>query len=311
MVDKTKSGKAVLIALVFLLLASLACAVDFGNSGGETDISIQQTLVALQMTQTALENIAVDMQPEPTIEKPDPQNTEAPPEEVVTEEPPDIVYEGIGFSFDRNIAQNVIPSTIQGQNMGEDYMPGETYPTHVEFTFNTYAVGEHFHTPMILIYPVEEYRAISPHAADTIDKLKQTLIDQPGSGSMSSLPFLPMWPAAQVFSARVEYFDFQSGSGIRYLTMYGQALYPVDNQNLFYTYQGITDDGRYYIAAVLPLMHLGLPNEGQVDDWLAFEENWENYIADTIAWLEAQDPNMFFPSLENLDAMMASFEINR
>ena len=128
---------------------------------------------------------------------------------------------------------------------------------------------------------------------------------------MSSLPFLPMWPAAQVFSARVEYFDFQNGSGIRYLTMFGQALYPVDNQNLFYTYQGITDDSRYYIAAVLPLMHLGLPNEGQVDDWVAFEANWENYLADTIAWLEAQDPNMFFPSLENLDAMMASFEINR
>ena len=311
MINKSKAGKAVFVGVIVLLLASIACAVDFGNGGEETEISIQQTLVALQITQTALENMQVDAQPEPTIEQPEPQNTEAPPEEENTEEPPDIVYEGIGFSFDRNIAQNVIPSTIQGQNMGEDYMPGETYPTHVEFTFNTYAVGEHFHTPKILIYPVEEYRGISPHAANTIDKLKHTLIDQPGGGSMSSLPFLPMWPAAQVFSARVEYFDFQSGSGIRYLTMYGQALYPVDNQNLFYTYQGITDDGRYYIAAVLPVMHLGLPHEGQVDDWMAFEANWDNYLADTIAWLEAQDPNMFFPSLENLDAMMASFEINR
>lgn len=310
MLEKTHAVKAVYITFLVLFLGTLACAVDFGNDEGEMDVSVQQTLVALQMTQAALENQAFDPPVEPTIEQPDPQTAEVPIEEV-TEEPPDIVYEGIGFSFDRNIAQNVIPTTVQGQNMGEDYMPGETYPTHVEFSFNTYAVGDHFHTPKILIYPVDEYRAISPLASDIIDNLKQTLIEQPGGGSMSNLPFLPMWPAAQIFSARVEYFDFQNGSGIRYLTMYGQALYPVDNQNLFYTYQGITHDNRYYIAAVLPVMHLGLPNEGQVDDWAAFEANWENYLADTISWLESQDPNMFFPSMENLDAMMASFEINR
>jgi len=308
MIKMTRARKLVIITLMALFLGTLACSVDFGNGGGDTDASAQQTLSALQMTQTALEN-----QEQPvtaTEESVDPQTEEVTTEEVM-EEPPDIVYEGIGFSFGPNIAQNVTPATLQGQNLGEESMPSETYPTHFQFTFDSYAVGEHFHTPKILIYPVADYQAISPYAADIIDNLKQTLITQPGGGPISDLPFLPMWNAAQIFSARVSYFDFQNGSGVRYLTMYGQALWPVNNQSLFYTYQGITNDNRYYICAVLPITHTGLPFEGQVDDFIAFDENWDSYIADTLAWLESQAPNSFFPSMEQLDAMMASFEINR
>lgn len=308
MIEMTRTRKMVFIALMALFLGTLACSVDFGNGGGDQDASTQQTLAALQLTQNALENQEPPVAP--TEEAPVPQTEEAAPEEI-TEEPPDILYEGIGFSFGPNIAQNVTPATIQGQNLGEESMPSETYPTHFEFTFDAYAVGNHFHNPRILIYPVADYQSISPYAADIIDNLKQTLITQPGGGPISDLPFLPMWNAAQIFSARVSYFDFQNGSGVRYLAMYGQALWPVDNQNLFYTYQGLTSDNRYYLAAILPVTHMGLPNEGQVDDFIAFEENWDTYIADTLAWLEAQDPNTFFPSLNDLDAMMASFEINR
>jgi hypothetical protein len=309
MPKKSQAPKMVFIAVSALLLGTLACALDFGNSGDGSEISVQQTLVALRITQAALENQEADPPPDPPVNTEEPQ-PEEPQTEAVPTEPPDIVFEGAAFSYDQSLAQSITPARIQGQNMGEEVMPSETYPTHLEFTLNGYAVREHFHTPRILIYPVEDYRAISPYADDIIDALKQTLISKPGGGSLSDLPFLPMWNAAQVFSARVEYFSFQNGSGVRYLSMYGQALWPVDNQNLFYTYQGLTDDSQYYICAILPITHNGLPNEGQVDDWAAFEANWENYIADTLTWLEAQDPNSFFPSLNTLDAMLASFEIN-
>jgi len=61
------------------------------------------------------------------------------------------------------------------------------------------------------------------------------------------------------------------------------------------------------------VIHMGLPNDGsnEVDDWEEFSNNFDTYLTDTIAWLEAQDPNTFFPSLNVLDEMMASFEINR
>jgi len=310
MLKISQSGKILLIVVLTLLLGTLACAIDFGNSGGDPDVSVQQTLVALQMTQTALENQADEVPEEPAEEAADPQTEEVVTEEIA-EEPPDILFEGIGFSYDDSVAQSVNPATVQGQDMGEDYMPGETYPNHVMFNFSGYAAGERFHNPRIFIYPVGDYQAMSPYAADIIDSLKQTLINKPAGGSPSNMPFLPLWNAAQIFSAKVDYFNFKNGSGVRYLTMFGQALWPVDNQNLFYTYQGLTDDGRYYITAVLPITHVGLPEQGQIVDYLAFEENWESYIADTIVWLYNQPGESFLPSVDHLDAMMASFEINR
>jgi hypothetical protein len=290
------------VAVLAILLTSLACSIDLGNGNNAEELALQQTAVALQQTQNALENAAVPTEEPPT------QQPVAPVDE------PDVIYEGISFSFDPNIAQGVNMATVPGQNMGEDYMPGETYPTYFEFTFNNYAVADHFHTPKIVIYPVDEYRTISASATERIDALQQAIANHPAGGVISNLPFLPMWPAAQMFSAQVGYFDFQNGSGVRYLTMYGQAIYPVDNQNLFYTYQGLTNDGRYYISAVLPVVHLGLPDDGSIlmeDDYMAFEANWETYINETVNWLNAQEPGSFFPGIDLLDAMMASFMVDR
>jgi len=301
---RSQSFKFVCTAIIAILLSSLACSIDWGNDSGDS-ISAEQTLTALMQTQSALENQVSE----------DTEEVSPPPEDepAVEEELPDVVYEGVSFSFDPSIGINVIPATIPMQDMGEDYMPADTYPTHYEFTFGTYAIGEHFHTPKIIIYPVDEYNAISPYVSESFDGLQQALATQPGGGVNNPLPFLPFWNAAQIFNANVEYFDFQNGSGVRYLTMYGQALYPVDNSNLFYTYQGMTDDGRFYISAVMPVIHMSLPNDGDdiVADWEAFMAGWDAYISDMVDWMNTADPNSFFPSLVILDEMMASFLIDR
>ena len=313
MKTKSPSLSIVMLSLILTLIVTMACSLGTVIQESESeDASIQQTLVALQQTQIALDNQMSSKTLPPT----EPQETtpiEVPtnPLEEIIEEQPDVLFEDISFSFDPSIATSIFPSTIPEQNFGDDYMPGDTYPNHFEFEITGYAVPDHFHDPIIRVYPVEEYRAISTYAGNIIDNLKQTLITRPAGGSPSSIPFLPMWNAAQVFSAKVAYFDFQNGSGIRFVTMYGQALYPVDNQNLFYTYQGITSDGRYYLSAILPITHPGLPNQGQIADWEAFNANWQPYINDTINWLVSQEDNGFTPSLEYLDEIMASFKINR
>ncbi|MDT8382435.1 MAG: hypothetical protein RQ728_09310 [Brevefilum sp.] len=308
MKNQPPSKWIVLCVFLILLFATLACGLDFGQSDETEDIRIQQTIVALQMTQAALED------QEPMVIEETPTEGPAPtPTPTMSAETPDVNFEGISFSYDQNIARTIIPGIIQGQNLGEEHMPGDTYPSYIEFSFDTYAVSDHFHDPKIRIYPVEEYRIINPSAANIIDELQQTLINKPGGGAMSKLPFLPMWNAAQMYSANVEYIDFQNGSGLRYLTMFGQAIYPIDNMNLFYTFQGITDDGRYYISAILPVIHGGLPNDGAslLEDYEGFIENWDNYLAESLTWLEEQTPQSFLPNLEDLDAMMSSFVITR
>ncbi len=296
-----------LAAMLVLLLTSLACVVDLGGSNNDQEsLALEQTRVALQQTQAALDNMGQQEPPtEEVVVNPPPQEEQPPA--------PDVNYEGISFSFDPNITANVYPATIPGQNMGEDYMPGDTYPTYYEFSFGGYAIADHFHTPLINVYPVDEYRAISSSASDIIDNLQWTIANRPPGGALSDLPFLPMWPAAQMFSTKVGYFDFQNGSGVRFLTMYGQAIYPVDNQNMIYTYQGLTNDGRYYISAVLPITNVNLPYDGSTEmgDWQTFQDNWDTYINDTVHWLNDQVPANFTPNLSMLDQMMASFKIDR
>jgi hypothetical protein len=35
---------------------------------------------------------------------------------------------------------------------------------------------------------------------------------------------------------------------MRFITMYGQSVNTVSNQELFYTFQGMTNDQRYYVS---------------------------------------------------------------
>ena len=300
-----KKKSVAIVVFITILMTTIACGLIEDDS---ESLNIQQTNVALQLTIAALESQQPTDPEEPLVEI-----STSIPEPTDTPEAPDFAYEGISFYYDQDVIRSVIPTTIQGQNMGESAPPFETYPTYIEFSLEDYAVSDHFHDPKIRVYPLEEFRIISPYAQETFNKLQQALENRTEGGVSSDLPFLPMFNAAQIFSAKVEYFDFQNGSGLRYLTMYGQGLSPIDNKNLFYTYQGMTSDGQYYISAVLPIINIGLPNDGssQVEDWIAFEENWEIYLSETLTWLEEQAPQNFYPNLEKLDLMMASFEIYR
>jgi hypothetical protein len=316
--DKKRTTLAFLTAVLILALAALACSVDLGD---DDEMSLEQTRVSLQLTQIALES-GNGADPGQGGQENNGSGETAPPTAeptitpTITLEPtdaPDVMYEGISFSYDPAIASGITPATIQGQNLGEDFMPGETYPTHYEFNFVNYAVANHFHTPRILVYPIAEYRAISQPAADTITNLQNTLANRPSAGVNTWLPFLPMWNAGQVFTAQSNYFHFINGSGVRYLTMFAQAIYPVDNENLFYTYQGMTSDGKYYLSAVLPITHPTLPAQGEdiIGNWEDFYNGWDTYLLNTVRELGEQPASSYIPSLELLDQMMASFKIER
>lgn len=236
-----------------------------------------------------------------------------PPTITPTSEPtPNVNANGVSFSFTPGIAQNVtveiIPAASPEQPSG---FPGEVYPQHIKFNFNGYPLSGTFHSPFILVYPAVEYANMDPSAATVINNLKQLLAEKPTSPE--SIPFLPLWNAAQMFRSNVSYITFKNGSGVRFLAMYGQAFYPVNNNSLFYSFQGLTNDGAYYIAAVLPVSHPSLPATGDEipnGDFDAFVANIETYWAETTASLEAQPLNSFTPDISLLDAMFESFTVN-
>jgi hypothetical protein len=308
----------ILATVVTILLVSLACSIGTDQSAQD---DLQSTIVALEITKIFLENqpiqeppppiVQTEPVPLPPIEIPDTPAIEIPEEQ---QDLPDIVFEGIQFSFDPSLAGTITTAAIPGQNLGDDFMPSETYPAHFEFTFNQYAVRDHSRNPKILIFPVEDFRSISAYAHDQFNALQTALVNRPGGSAYSTLPYLPLINAAQLFSAQVNYLDFQNGSGVRYLTMHGQDIFPVDNHHLIYTYQGITQDGRYYISAVFPLTHSELPDDGADligENMMDFYNNWDSYLATTMRFLGEQPLDSFTPSIQLLDEMITSILIER
>ena len=298
-----------MLAVATIILSTLACQLMPINQ----DSNVQQTLASIPITQSALATQVANVTDDPKIEMP---TAEPPLISTTTSEPdmsPSIAYEGVSFYFGPEIAISANAETIPEQDLGEEYMPGDSYPAHYEFTFNDYTVGDHFHWPRIMVFPTDPYRSISPLAGETLDNLQQFLNTQSRAGLNAGLPFLPFWPAAQMFAANIEFFEFQSGTGVRYLSMYGQAAYPVDNTNLFYTFQGLTHDSQYFISAILPVTHPGLPEDGDdiVDDWTTFFDTFETYLSETTAWLDNQPDDFFNPRLNDLDAMIVSIKIDK
>lgn len=183
-------------------------------------------------------------------------------------------------------------------------------PTTIEIRFTDYILPETFHIPAIRIYPVDDFSALDPFVGETITDLQGLLAAE--DPDPERVPFLPVWNAAQMMQAKVQYFEFQNGRGMRFITQYGQAALPINNESAFYAFIGITDDGQFLLSGVLPVSHplfypdaMAEPEEG----WDNFAANYESYIDDLETTLAEEPPESFLPSLGMLDAMMESFLI--
>lgn len=189
----------------------------------------------------------------------------------------------------------------------------ETYPQHTKLTLQGYLLSDKFFTPTITVYPLPRYVELMPDFIPGLVSSLQALIagSPPAEGS---LPFLPVFNAAQVFHAQYEAIPFASGDGIRYLTLFAQYTAPINNHDLFYTYQGMTNDGSYWISAILPINHPILPDNGDNppggESWEDFSNSYETYLDDLTTQLNSQPVDGFTPSITLLDSLVNTITIN-
>jgi hypothetical protein len=191
-------------------------------------------------------------------------------------------------------------------------------PQHLLFTFaDSYAEREPFTRrhelnwlplPQIIVYPADAYAALQEGVGPQIAQLQTLLAERPPAPG-GTLPFLPLLNAAQVLHSGLAYLDFANGAGVRYVTTFSQAASPITSQDLLYTFQGLTDDGRYYVTAVFPVTTTHLPDSLEVDDWDAFSAEFPTYLGQTKATLDELSAADFTPDLTLLDALMSSLRV--
>ncbi len=207
------------------------------------------------------------------------------------------------------------PATASGYNC--ETIPANTEgmelnPQYTQLTLNGYTLADKFFAPHISVYSVQGFTEVYPDQIPSSVAALQALIGGGSTGS-SALPFLPIFPAAQVFHAQYRQLPFQSGEGIRYMTIFAQYFAPVNNHDLFYTYQGLTSDGQYWVSAILPINHPSLPanadNPPGGMSWEEFSNGYDSYSADMTNQLNSQPADSFVPSLNALDALVASIQV--
>jgi hypothetical protein len=278
----TKHSLSVVVIIFTLLSASLACDTGTTDQGLNVETQVALTLEAMGGTPT---------------------------EEPVAEDCTTVEFNGISLCYDPAIAQGTSTSVLPAATSLDN--PWYNVPQIEQIDFTNYVTGEKFHSPRVMVFSVAEYKAVYERAEETISKLQQYIANKPNIPA-DAIPFLPTWNAAQLFRIMPAFISFQNGQGIRFLAEYGQYSAPVNNTDLFYTFQGITNDGNYYVSIILPVTHPSLPADYNVDAALQQEliDNYQGYLDGIIPALSAQPLDSFSPNIALLDAMIQSMTIH-
>jgi hypothetical protein len=221
-----------------------------------------------------------------------------------------------------------IPSSVASGASGKEYPRNDSEdaaywdktPGHLQVSLNDYYVLQgKFHQPQIYVYPAMPYVELVPAAFESMHRLRNVMND-PGILNVDQLPAVPFFNAAQVFASNIQAVSFQNGSGIRFLTEYAQYAAPVNNHELIYHFQGFTNDGEYYIIAILPITApvlaetsdagAPLPPGGIPYPFMADPNaDMHAYYASITDLLNATSPDAFTPSISQLDALIQSIRV--
>jgi hypothetical protein len=157
---------------------------------------------------------------------------------------------------------------------------------------------------------VTNYAKSYPYVHQAANKLRKLLAKRPARFNFNrELNDLPYNNSSGTVQSKLEYLDFKSGKGVLFLTQYSQDVQPspLNNEELTCNFQGLTNDGKYYIAARLAITHPSLPKG--IDSTKQPDPN-RDYIKKEEQLLNSFSDESFQPSLKSLKALIASIRTN-
>ena len=180
-------------------------------------------------------------------------------------------------------------------------------PQHAKITLNLYDLSGTTVEPEILIFRADEYSGYSELTALMIGEIQ----------SLQYTDGQPLDPNLDgpTYTAQIHAINFKNGHGIRYLTQVGQAPAPANNEEMFYYFQGLTNDGQYYVQAILPINAPYLPANSNPDtplpvDGIPFNlDDIPGYFTAITQKLNTTETFGFNPYLDALDEMIESIQV--
>jgi len=229
------------------------------------------------------------------------------------EEAHTVAYDSFSLTFDSALANNVNITQYPGDPA--EFGPGFAEPAHTQFAFyNAFPVPESIGDAIggVRVYRTADFAGYSEHES-RLAALQNLLEERPNLADFealhtedvnaNALPFIPVYPAGQVIRARTQYIETDAVKGIAYLTIYQEVVEPFERA--LWTFQGTSNDGAYYVAAIFNVASDVFPEDSSDFDPARFNE----YRAKMVAWLNEAEPTSFEPALPALEALVKSIKI--
>jgi len=276
------------------VIVTLACSFASVRTATPTPANKVGTIVATTMQ-------ALTAAPSQSVSTPIPNQTDG----------ISVSYENVAFVIPSGMASGTNPETMTAVDTNSG-APWEIAPTHLRFTLTGYQLQGKFFEPQIYVYPANEYAQVNSVASEQIERLKKAVSGSPLL--KETLPNVPFFNAEHIIAANIQLIKFQSGSGVRELTQYDQYPAPINNHELFYHFEGLTDDNKYYIVAILPITAPVLAEDEKPESPIptggvpipASTGPTDVYYFSVTEKLNSLAPDSFTPSLNALDALIQS-----
>jgi hypothetical protein len=221
-------------------------------------------------------------------------------------------YGGLSMTLEPSLPQNVNITRYGGDPYDLQY-PGGPQPERLEFVFyNLLPVPEFaWGSDMVIwLYRTEDFAGYPLHLTE-YENLQALLTDKPELNSAfipdAYLPDLPVATASQVIRSHAAYRETCTYKGISYLSYYAQDVSPFVPGMFFYNFEAISVDGQYYVSVKFRLNTTLFPGEFPANfDYDAFAADYNTYLAESLATIDAASPDDFAPSLTTLDSFIES-----
>ena len=241
-----------------------------------------------------------------------------------------VQFDGVSFRYDPNVFGDVKNEIVPECRLEKpDSRPDYVAPAHVRFTFD---LGSEHNKAELSVYPLAEFPTVYAVNSEMVDSirdqikiLKLVLKNQSYRDADGDIPHLPYRDASDTFFVKVRRLDFSGGKGIVSVTHWTHGVDLVSNRNLLYRFEGITDDGKYYVTAETPVSVTFLPN-GSVEEFEGFtwqmiieagqgnpssKKRYDAYIESITNRLEKLGPNDFQPHLEKFESIIKSLKVTK
>lgn len=235
-----------------------------------------------------------------------------------------VAFKGVGFTYDQALGTSVNITQVPG----EPPSPGVSFnlgPRHLAFTpYGPRQEDAKVPRPIDAPGVVRFYRiadlADYDWASRQLAGLTSLLDERPdldtrtagtNEGSTESLPFVLDGSAGQAIDARAHYVDTPQLAGIAYLTVFRQDVYPFAASDFWYTFQGLSLDGIWYVAVDYTIEAGMFPAKVSRKDAKRMNsaKRWARYVDQSGETLNAAAPDTFTPPLTSIDALVESITL--